>query len=193
MRPHIVLALCFALPMVACAGIWGATFNVGTVNSMMGNAGIEAVLSPAFGAMAGCILFAWIVVSFRPLREPLDDYATVVAGAAHSVAQVRARLRDTLEAYGPDQLRIDNREIDGVPTLVLRVGNEYAAIVVHAIATDMIIAWSMWRRRSTARVIGQVIGDLLEPAKHSAGASAAASSALTLRAHLDYLVRTTIQ
>ena len=100
--------------------IWGATFNVGTVNSMMGNSGIEAVLSPAFGAMAGRILFAWIVVSFRPLREPLDDYATVVADAAHSVADVRARLRDTLEAYGPDELRIDNRRIDAAPTLVLR-------------------------------------------------------------------------
>lgn len=192
-RPHIVLALCFALPMMACAGIWGATFNVGTVNSMMGNGGLEAVISPAFGAMAGCILFAWIVVSFRPLREPLDDYATVIPGAADTAVEVRARLRDTLQAYGPQGLRLDTRDVDDTPALVLRAATEHAAVTVNPIATDLLIAWSMWRRRSTARVIGQVIGDLLEPAKYSAAASAAASSALRLRAHLDFSVRTTFQ
>jgi hypothetical protein len=143
--------------------------------------------------MAGCILFAWIVVSFRPLREPLDDYATVIPGAADTAVEVRARLRDTLQAYGPQGLRLDTRDVDDTPALVLRAATEHAAVTVIPIATDLLIAWSMWRRRSTARVIGQVIGDLLEPAKYSAAASAAASSALRLRAHLDFSVRTTFQ
>lgn len=42
LRPHLLLATCFVAPLIGCASVWGATSNVGQMNSVLGNGGIEA-------------------------------------------------------------------------------------------------------------------------------------------------------
>ncbi|WP_028935660.1 hypothetical protein [Pseudonocardia spinosispora] len=189
LRPHLVLAACFGFPLVACGMVWGATFNVGSMNSMVGRGGIEAAISPAFAAVAGCILFAWIVVSFRPLRESLADGATVLEGGAERADAVTTAIQECAAQRCRQPFQVRQRDLDGVPSLTVRNGAEYGMVTVRALGPDLFVGWSLWRRRSTARLLGQVLNNLTEPARENPYSSVAASSFIVMREQLHCMTR----
>jgi hypothetical protein len=189
LRPHLLLATCFVVPLIGCASVWGATFNVGQMNSVMGNGGIEAAISPAFGAAAGCLLFAWLIVTFRPLRESLADGAAVLEGGGPSVEAVVAAIGDCADRRCREPFEAWPRDLDGVKAFAVRNGNEYGLITVRAVGEDLFIGWSLWRRRSTARLLGQVLSNLTEPARENPYAAVAASSFIVMREQLHCMTR----
>jgi hypothetical protein len=187
LRPHMLVAMCFAAPLVACASVWAASFNVGQMNTMMANEGAEARVATAFGMVSVVILFAWIAVSFRPLRESLADSAVIVEGTAGSAPEVYAAIRECAETRCGDPFRFEATELDGIPGLVVRNEAEHGLITVRAIGPDLFIGWSLWRRRSTARLIGQILNNLVDAAKFNPYAAAAASSFVVMREQLQCL------
>ena len=189
LRPHLILSICFAAPLVAFASVWGATFNVGQMNSMVGNAGIEAAISPAFAAAAGCVLFGWIVVSFRPLRESLADGAVVLEGRGDYAPAVATAIRECATTRCQHPFQAHPHDLDGIPALAVRNGAEYGLVTVRAVGSDLFVGWSLWRRRSTARLLGQVISNLTEPARENPHSAVAASSFIVMREQLHCMTR----
>lgn len=189
LRPHLILSACFGFPLAACGAVWGATFNVGSMNSMVGRGGIEAAISPAFAAAAGCILFAWIIVSFRPLRESLADGATVLEDGAEHAEAVATAIRECATTRCRQPFQTQPQDLDGIPALAVRNGAEHGLVTVRALGPDLFVGWSLWRRRSTARLLGQVLNNLTEPARENPHSAVAASSLIIMREQLHCMTR----
>jgi hypothetical protein len=187
LRPHIILSTCFLLPFAALASMWGATLGLGQMNNMVGNLGVEGALSPIFAAGAGCILLLWIIASFRRLREPLADGALVAVGAAEDADVVSAAIREAA-ARCQSSFQVQDLNLDGFG-LIVRDGVEHGLLTVRVAGNNLLVSWSLWRRRSTARLVTHALGDLLQPAGEHPRSSVAASHYLVMREQMQYLVQ----
>lgn len=165
--------------------MWAATFNVGQMNTMMATEGIEARVATAFGVISVVILLAWVAVLFRPLRESLADSAVIVEGAAGSAPSVYAAISECADSRCKNPFHFEATELDGIPGLVVRYAAEHGLITVRVIGPDLFIGWSLWRRRSTARLIAQVLNNLVDPAQFNPYSAAAASSFVMMREQLQ--------
>jgi len=183
--PHLLLSLLFLVPLIGCLAVWAAAFSVGQINTVMANGGIAPELANAFAAAAGSILFAWMVTSFRPLREPLADRAIILEGHAGAIEQVYGAIYDNAARFCAPPFRLTPQKLEGMSALSLRLGNEHGLVTVRPIGSDLFVGWSVWRRRSSARLIGQVINNVLDSAHLNAYSAAAASSFVIMREQLE--------
>lgn len=187
LRPHLILSTCFLLPFVALGSVWGATFGLGQMNDMVGNIGVEGALAPSFAAGAGCVLLLWVIASFRRLREPLADGALVVQDAASAAEAVSAAI-DEAAARCESSFQTQESPLDGFG-LTVRDGGEYGLLTVRVAGSNLIVSWSLWRRRSTAGLVTHVLGDLVQPVREHPRSAAAASTYLVMCEQMRYLVQ----
>jgi len=107
------------------------------------------------------VVVAWIVSLFLPLREPIAEYGLLVEGRGGAAPSAYAWVAQTI-GVRRTPFQVNAGKVQNVPVLLLTSGRVRAMVVVSAIGTDLYLGWTMWRSRSTAVLIGNMIRDMVQ-------------------------------
>lgn len=134
---------------------------IGQLSSLNGEA--EGNGSSAFGAFMTIVAFlayiACIVTLFIPVNEPIAEYSLLLEGrVAAGPASYWWILHTAQGRQTP--YRMEPARLAGQYFLSIKDGRDQAMVVVRTVGQDLFVGWTMWRRRSTASVIGQLLRDL---------------------------------
>lgn len=199
-RPHMVRSGLFLLVMAMF--VVGYSFGLGIsvlTSNVVFSGGIVGLGPRAAGllsvvSLSGIVIvaLAWVVTLMLPVREVVSEYGVVLEGRGDSAARVYAWVRDGLGDRWP-RVTIDAEEVLDVPTVRVTNGVEHAAFTVRALGPDLFLGWSLWRKRSTIRLLWHVMRDGLEWSSEDELNAVRASSAIAMRELLRSIARESAQ
>ncbi|HWN32679.1 MAG TPA: hypothetical protein VNP03_08035 [Pseudonocardia sp.] len=162
--PHLARSIAFLAPVVISLLCWliGTGFSIVAGLGAVGGSGLS--LGPAIDSglsllgLAGLVFFGmvWLASLFVGAREVVAEGGVLIEDGAQALAAV----------YGSMQVRVNRQcppfvvrsgEFDRNPTLWVSNDREEALIIVRPSGPDLRIGWSMWRIRSTATLIGDLL------------------------------------
>lgn len=162
--PHLLRSIVFLAPVVISLLFWmiGTGFSLVAGLGAVGGSGLS--LGPAIDSglsllgVAGLVFFGmvWLVSLFVGVREVVAEGGVLIEGGARSLAAVHGSMRVRVDRQCPPFV-VRSGEVDGNPTLRVSNDREEALIIVRPSGPDLRIGWSMWRIRSTATLIGDLL------------------------------------
>jgi hypothetical protein len=199
-RPHLIRSGFFLAVLLVFLSGWMLMLGLGVLSSSVVfttdrvgiSPGLAAALSPiCLGGMA-CAALGWLIAIFFPVREPITEYAALLAGRAGAANLAYQRIAATLEAR-KTPFHVEAETVHGVPVLTVLQDTDRAVITVRAVGTDLFVGWIMWRNRSTARLLATVFRDMVEWTQDSVPQAVRTTLSLAMRELLHSATREGIQ
>jgi hypothetical protein len=201
LKPHLLRAIViFVLVQVAQIPlflIWAAV-KASALNNSSGYGSYEdsggSGGSAIFLVLLLLLWLGWLCSFFLPVRESIAEYGLVIEGKGGNGANAFGSLIETIERReAPFTWRMG--KVLGVPCLRLLSGRVRALVFVRKIGNDLYVGWSMWRNRSTAVVVGNLVRDAVRrmSANTDEATDVRSTSARALRELVHSLTREGIQ
>jgi hypothetical protein len=162
--PHLVRTIVFLVPVAVSLLLWtiGTGFSIVAGLGAVGGSGVE--LGPAIDAglsllgLAGLVFFGmiWLASLFVGVREVVADGGVLIENGAQSLAAVHSSMRARVERQSPP-FAVRSGEFAKNPTLRISNDREEALVIFRSTGPDLRIGWSMWRIRSTATLIFELL------------------------------------
>lgn len=172
LRPHLLRSGVF----FAVIGVFVTCWLVGLTFSTLAALAQVGVRTPDLGpamdafltlvGVGGIIVFGlgWLISLLVSVREFVDEQETLLVGAAERRNAVYEAIRANLDERCPP-FTLQTGELEGGLTLRLRGKDAWALVTIQAVGPDLDVNWSMWRTRSTARLITRVFADMITGAQ----------------------------
>jgi hypothetical protein len=169
LRPHIWRSILLLIIALLCLPLW----MIGLTSSLLqglSTVGLQAlVLPPDISATLSLVgaggflvfLLVWLASLWAQVREAVAESNVLILDAAGREASVFEAIRDTLAPRCPP-LHLEVEEVDGLPSLYVSNGTEWAVVLVRPVGPDLHVSWTMWRNRSTMALVARTLSDMFD-------------------------------
>ena len=123
---------------------------------------------------------AWFVSLVVPVREFLGGQGTMLEDAAARGGPIYDAIRERIERYAP-AVAVVEQSIEGARGIEVRGGGTWAMVLVRPFGPNLHVEWTMWRNRSTARLVSQVLSEMVEGSRAGDAQLVASSSSSAMR------------
>jgi len=178
LRPHLFRFVVFLVLENVLFVLWlifslmSAIGRLGSGGNGFGNSGggFFGFVSALLGIAMLLVALAWLVSLFLPTREPIAEYGVLLEERAAGAGQAFGWIAYTVQRRGTP-LQVGDASSSGHHLLTLSSRTEKGAVLVTGYGSDLYLGWTMWRRRSTVRVIIDAVRDMLETLRGGAYAA----------------------
>ncbi|HEY2203251.1 MAG TPA: hypothetical protein VGH99_02055 [Pseudonocardia sp.] len=168
-RPHLLRAGMFAVVIAVFVLVWAFGISMSTMTAMqsMGvhtvDLGPEVATALTVIGLGGMIIFGiiFLFMMFVPVREFVDEWGTLLGGAAGRLEPVSDAVRAAVAQRCPP---FTSEVESGHGRVLVQVGNdrEWAVVIVREVGPDLHLGWTMWRNRSTVALLAGLLGSSVE-------------------------------
>jgi hypothetical protein len=196
LRPHIWRSIVLLIIALLCLTLW----MIGLTSSLLqglSTVGLQALILPAdisatltLLGVGGFLVFllAWLASLWAPVREAVAENNVLMPDAADRDSAVFEAIRDTLAPRCPP-LHLEEEKLDGLPSLYLSNGIEWAVVLVRPVGPDLHVSWTMWRSRSTMSLVARTLSDMFDGNRSDHPMLPKASSCSAMRQLLQLATR----